>query len=154
MMRSPMLGAVVAYAVLGAAIAGANNTNANSDIIDTADCEGVIFIATLGNSTTAGVARLLVEQNDADSGTGMAALAGAMAEVTSADTNDLANQVLIVDVYQPRERYLRAVRQTATQNVAFGSLIAIKYGTRKAPIALADSGAAAITSVASPPEAA
>lgn len=119
----------------GAAVAAASNTDSNSTRIDTADCEGVIFFTTITDSVQDGVATLKVEQNTADSDTGMAALSGASADLTSAANDDLNGKVLMVSVHRPRERYLQGVRVSATQNIAFGEIYAVKYGKRKQPVA-------------------
>lgn len=119
----------------GAAIAAAANTDSNSSRIDTANCEGVIFFTTITDSVQNGVATLKVEQNPADSDAGMAALSGAQADLVSAANDDLNGKVLIVDVYRPRERYVQGVRGSATANIAFGEIYAIKYGHRKLPVA-------------------
>lgn len=118
----------------GAPIAAANNTDGNTDILDMAGWDGVVFIAPLTDSVSGGVATLTVEQNTANSNTGMAALSGAVATATSAANDDLNDKLLIVEVHKPRERYVQAVRTSATQNIAFGNVIAIRYTGRKAPI--------------------
>jgi hypothetical protein len=113
----------------------ANNVDSDSDIIDTANFEGCVFITSIIDSVQGGVATMTVEQNTANSSSGMAALsADAVATATSAASDDLNNKLLIVDVYRPRERYLRVNRTSATQNIAFGDVVAILYGPRKMPI--------------------
>lgn len=119
---------------VGAPIALANNTDSNSDRIDMAGYDGVIFIGTVTDSVQGGVATLKVEQNTADSDSGMAALSGASAAATSAANDDLNDKLLVVEVVKPQERYVQAVRTSATQNIAFGSLIAILYGEKKVPV--------------------
>lgn len=119
---------------VGAPVANASNTDSNSDRIDMAGYEGVIFIATVTDSAATGVATLKVEQNTSDSDSGMAALAGATAAKTCAINDDINDANLIVEVYRPRERYVQAVRTSATANIAFGSVIAVLYGKRKMPV--------------------
>lgn len=118
---------------VGAPIAAANNTDSNSDIIDMQGYDGVLFVGSVTDSVATGVATLKVEQNTANSDTGMAAVTGGQAQATCVANDDLNDQLLIVDVYKPRERYVQAVRTSATANIAFGSLIAILYGGRKMP---------------------
>lgn len=119
---------------VGAPVSAANNTDSNSDRIDMAGYEGVIFIATVTDSVATGVATFKVEQNTANSDSGMAAIAGASAAATCATNDDINDKVLIVEVYRPRERYVQAVRTSATANIAFGSVIAILYGKNKLPV--------------------
>lgn len=137
---------------VGAAVAAANNTDSNSTIVDMAGWDGVIFVTTVTASTATSVVTLKAEQNTANSDTGMAALSGASASATSAVTDDLNGKTLIVSVHQPRERYVQAVRTSATANSAFGQVIAILYGPRTAPTAAASTTAASADTV-SPAEA-
>lgn len=135
-----------------APVAAADDTDSNSDRLDMANYEGVIFIVPITDSVITGVATLTIEQNTADSDTGMAALSGATATATSAANDDLNDTVLIVDVYRPRERYVQAVVTSATANIAFGTMVAIQYGPKKAPITQPASVQAS-TQVVSPAEA-
>lgn len=112
----------------------ASNTDSNSDRMDMQNYDGVIFILPITDSVNTGVATLTIEQNTADSDTGMAALSGATATATSAANDDLNNTLLIVDVYRPRERYVQGVATSATANIAFGNMIAIQYKGRNAPV--------------------
>lgn len=119
---------------VNAPVAAADNTDDNSDILDMSGFEGVIFIVPITDSVATGVATLTVEQNSANSGTGMAALSGGAATATCAVNDDLNDTLLIVDVFRPQERYVQGVITSATANIAFGNTIAIQYGARKAPI--------------------
>jgi len=114
---------------VGAAVGAANNTDQNSDILDMANWQGVVFVVPVVSATTGGVATLHVEQNSVNSDSGMTAVTGGTATKTSAT----ANTLLVVDVFEPRERYVQGVVTTATQTVAVGNTIAIKYGPRKMP---------------------
>ena len=119
---------------VGAAVAAANSTDANSSRLDMAGWDGVVFLTTITDSVATGVATLKVEANTADSDSGMAAISGAVATATSAANDDLNGQLLIVDVYRPQKRYVQGVRTSATANVAFGEILAIRYRGRKAPV--------------------
>ena len=120
---------------IGDAVAAANNTDDDSDIIDTSGYLGVVFFCEITDSVDTGVATMTVEQNTANSATGMAALGAAgVATATSAANDDLNEKFLIVDVYRPRERYLRVNRTSATANIAFNTVGAILYGNRKGPV--------------------
>lgn len=136
---------------VGAPVALADDTDDNSDRLDMANWDGVVFIAPVTDSVATGVATLTVEQNDDDSDTGMAALSGAVATGTSVQNDDLNDKLLIVDVYRPLERYVQAVRTSGTANIAFGTMIAILYRGRKAPVS-AHSTVLQATRVASPSE--
>lgn len=132
-MNTPTLLSNVTLAYLAGAVVAGAAINDDSTIIDMAGYEGVIFITTIEDSVDTGVASLIVEQNAVNSGTGMAALSGAVATLTSGAADDLNGKVLAVDVYRPKERYLRVNRTSAVANIAFGSVTAIRYGQRVSP---------------------
>jgi len=120
---------------VGAPVAAANNTDSNSDRIDMSCWEGAIFIATITDSESTGVATQTIQQNTADSDSGMAALASGASTDTCVVTDDLNNQLLKTAVHKPLERYIQAVRTSATANIAFGTQIVILYGCKKLPVA-------------------
>lgn len=150
-MNAPNLYADVEIRTVGTLIAAALNTDNNSTRIDMANYEGVIFIAEIDDSVATGVATIKVEQNTADSDSGMTALSGATAVGTCAINDDLNSRSLVVSVHRPKERYLQLVRTSATANIAFGSVIAILYGRRTLPAPLHTSVIAA-ANVISPDE--
>lgn len=119
---------------LKGAVAAASNTDDDSAIFDSNGFESVLFVASITDSVSGGVATLTVEQNTANSASGMAALAGGSDALTSAANDDLNGRVLMVEVHRPRERYLRVNRTSATQNIAFGDVIAIGIPARKQPV--------------------
>lgn len=141
----------VAIDYVGAAVSNASSTDSNSTRLDMQGWNGVVFVTTITDSAATGVATLKVEQNTSDSDTGMAALTGASAAVTCAVNDDVNGKILIVDVREPRERWVQGVRTSATANIAFGEIIAIRYGPRLAPAA-ASSTTAAAAEVVSPAE--
>ncbi len=136
---------------LKGAVAAASNTDDDSAIVDTQGFDGVMFVCPLIDSVATGVATMTAQQNTANSGTGMASLAGGAAAATCAVNDDLNEKVLVVDVYRPLERYVRVKRTSATANIAFGDVIAFLYHSRVKPTAAAY--AAAVAAAASPAEA-
>ncbi|WP_300009701.1 hypothetical protein [uncultured Roseobacter sp.] len=134
---------------LAGTVAAADNTDADSAIIDMAGYEGVILFTTVEDSVSGGIATATVEQNADNSGAGMAALAGAVATLTSAANDDLNGKFLAIDVYRPRERYLRLNRASSGANIAFGPVMALRYGQRKLPAPDVDD-MGALVSVTSP----
>jgi len=119
---------------VGALVAAANNTDSNSTRLDMSGYDGVLFLCTITDSVATGVATLSVEANTADSDTGMAAITGASAAKTCTVNDDINGMLLIVDVYRPQKRYVQGVRTSATANIAFGEIIAIRYKGRAAPV--------------------
>lgn len=122
-----------------AAVTAANNTDSNSAILDMSGWDGVVFIVPLTDSVQGGVATLTVEANTANSDSGMVAITGATATATSGGNDDLNSTVLVVDVYRPLKRYVQGVITSATQNIAFGDMIAIQYAGHKLPVTVAAS---------------
>jgi hypothetical protein len=119
----------------GAAVAAAIGTDDNSSRFDMAGYDGLLFFTTITDSDATGVATLSVEENSADSDTGMTAISGASAAKTCTDNDDINETLLIVDVYKPQKRYLQGVRTSATANIAFGEIHAIRYKGKMGPIA-------------------
>lgn len=108
-----------------AAVAAANNTDSNSAIIDTQGYESVMFVVPITGSVATGVAKIQIEENDANADAGMVAVSGAMAQAVSAGTNDIASKVLVAEYVKPRKRYVQAVITSQTANVAFGEMVAV-----------------------------
>lgn len=146
-----LLNNILLYYVNAAVSAGSSISDA-SDILDMSGWEGVIFIVPITDSVATGVATLTVQQNTANSGTGMAALSGAVATATSGTNDDLNGKLLVVDVYRPRERYIRSLLTSATANIAFGDTIAILYQGSKMPITQLTAEVADSAVVTSPAE--
>lgn len=118
---------------VGAPVTAGASIDNNSDIIDMANYESVTFIAPITASVATGVAALTVEGNDANSDSGMAAVAGAVATVTSAENNDVQGRLLIVEVARPAKRFLQVVRTSATANITYGTVIAL-LKPRRVPV--------------------
>lgn len=137
---------------VGALIAAASNTNSDGDAVDTAGYDGVMFVVPITDSVDTGVATITAKQCDTSGGT-YAALSGATATATSAADDDLNGTLLVVDVYRPRERYVKLNRASSTANIAYGDVIAILYRGRKGPVSQLSAEVAASTTVVSPAEA-
>lgn len=133
----------------GDAVTAASNTDSNSSRFDMSGYDGILFVTAITDSVATGVAKLAVEQNDADSDTGMAAITGAEAAKTSAIDDDLNGKILIVDVYKPLKRYVQGVRTSATKNIAFGEIYAIRYKGKMGPVALSSTALVRTTVVGS-----
>jgi len=110
--------------------ASAASSDATSDILDTAGFDSVRFLVGFGAIVTNGVQGIKVQQNTANSATGMADLAGSA--ITVADSDD--GKVAISDIYRPQERYLRVITTRATQNSTVDFLIAELYNAKSQPI--------------------
>lgn len=116
--------------VLAAVAAG--QATSYSDILDMKGFQGVVFIAKLGDVAAGSVLTLAAQQNSANSETGMATLEGSVTHTaTSTDADD---NLLILDVVRPNERYVRAALTSATADAAKSGILAIQYGAKEVPI--------------------
>jgi len=98
-------------------------------VIDMSGWDGVICVVTMAAITTGAATSVKWQQNIIDSASGMADLLGT--SITIADSDD--DELFIMDLYKPLERYVRTVISKATQ-AAGASAIYIQYRGSKAPI--------------------
>lgn len=108
----------------------AGTSDLTSDRVDTANYEGVRFVCGFGAITAGAVTSIKVQQNTADSGTGMADLEGSAQSV--ADTDD--NKIVITEIHRPRERYVQFFIDRGTQNAVVDFLLVELYGPRTKPV--------------------
>lgn len=114
--------------VMNAVAAG--TTDQTSSAIDTAGYEGVKIYTAFGTITSGAVTSVKVQQSSDDAAAdAYADLTGT--SVTVADDDD--NQVVVHDIYRPRERYLKVVIDRGTQNAVIDGIIAVLYGADKMP---------------------
>ncbi|MCC6311189.1 MAG: hypothetical protein IT345_09780 [Trueperaceae bacterium] len=97
-----------------------------SDIIDMAGYEGIRFILAVGTITSGAVTSCKVQQNTANSSSGMADLLGTSQTIADSDSD----QLVVTEIYRPRERYVRMVVDRGTQNAVIDGLIVELYGQR------------------------
>lgn len=101
-----------------------------SDIVDMAGFDGVLFVVLWG-AITDGTPKVKAQQ---DSGAAMAAaadLAGSSVAVTTDDDNKMA----LLDIYQPQERYVRAVvTRGGSTGAVVDAILAIQYGAKNEPV--------------------
>lgn len=116
---------------VGAAVAAGSSIDSNSSIIDMDGYESVAFVTTITDSVATGVATLVVQENDANSDTGMASVDGTAATVTCAVNDDINNTLLATEYHKPAQRYVQATRTSATANIAYGEVIALLKPLRR-----------------------
>lgn len=109
--------------------ASAGQTTLTSDYVDTQGYDGVVFITSFGTITAGGAQSVKIRQATASNGSDGADLEGS--SVTVADDDD--NQIVVHDVYRPRERYVAALALRATQDSVVNGIYAILYRGSKAP---------------------
>src|SRR5712692_8868507 len=98
--------------------------------IDMSGFDGVMFIADVGALTPGQVTRLPVLGSDDDSSFG----AFATDAVTLTMDDGDSNKCLVVDVFRPRNRYVRARVQRGTANAVIDCVVAILYRKNKKPV--------------------
>ncbi len=131
--------------VMNAKAAGA--TAQNGTAVDMQNWEGVMFVALFGALTATQVTSIKAQQSTAKS-SGFSDLEGT--EAGPLDDGD-GNKALVLDIKNPRERYVRCVASRATANAVIDGVVAIQYGPRKMPAAH-DSTVVAAEAQASPAE--
>ena len=114
--------------VLAAVAAG--TTVQNGDVLDMQNFEGVMFVAALGTLTASQVTSLKAQQGAASDLSDAADLEGTLTGPMADDDDD---QLLVLDIQHPAERYVRCVVNRATANAVIDGVIAIQYGPRKMP---------------------
>lgn len=119
---------------VGDAVSAGSSIDNDSSTVDMAGFDGVVFYAKITDSVATGVATLTAEDGAASNGSDAAAISGAVDALTCAVNDDINGQLLAVDVYRPQGRYVRVNRASATANIAYGDVIAVRYnGPRKLP---------------------
>lgn len=109
--------------VLDYAAAGTGTNNGTE--INMANFEGVLFVG--GAIGTANAGNYYKVQQD--TATGMASAADLEGtKVTPGDNGDS----VYIDIYKPREQFVRIVRVRGASSIA-GAVLAIQYGPKKAP---------------------
>lgn len=130
----------------------AGTTKRTSSIIDMSGYDGVLFIIGLGTLIEDGTLDGFVEQNTANSASGMARLATTTAYTVTAADALKTQSCILVDVFRPQERYLQCNITPATQNAVVLGITAIRYRGRVKPESQ-DSTVLVATSLGSPAEA-
>lgn len=111
----------------------AGTTDVESAILDMSGYEGVVFFTSFG--TAAADNSIKVQQNTANSTSGMADLTGTSV-VSGASPS---NEDVWVEVYRPQERYVRAYVTVDTSSTV-ESVWALQYGARNQAVDNTTSG--------------
>ncbi len=108
----------------------AGTTAVNSSSVDMQGFESCTFLVALGAITTGAVTSIKVQQSGDDGvADSFADLKGT--SITIADTDD--NKIALVEVHNPRERYVRCVVSRGTANAVIDSIVAIQTGPKDEP---------------------
>ena len=113
----------------------AGTTAVNGSAIDMSGWDGISFIAAFGTLTATQVTSLKAQGGAASNLSDAADLAGTSTG-TMADGD--SNKALALDVYRPRQRYIRVVVVRGTANAVVDGVVAILYRGRQLPLATQD----------------
>lgn len=104
-------------------------TTINSSVLDTQGANGARFLTAFGAIVAGAVTSVKIQQGNLADGSDMADLEGT--SITVADDDD--NQVVVHEIHNPRERYLRVVVLRATQNSTVDAIVAELIRPRVSP---------------------
>jgi len=102
----------------------------NGVILDMQDYDGVLMIVKFASIASGATTSIKAQQGAASDMSDAADLSGT--SISVADDDD--NQIFVIDLYKPRERYVRLVVAKDSSNATAESAIYIQYSGRKMPI--------------------
>lgn len=115
--------------VMNAVAAGTSDQNSTG--VSMEGYNGVLFIAAFGALTATQVTLLKAQQSD-DDGVG-----DAYSDLEDSATAALAdadgNKMLVIDIWKPKKKYVRATIDRGTANAVIDGVIAIRYNARSVP---------------------
>lgn len=114
--------------IRGKAAVAAGTSDQHSSTIDMAGYDAVRCIALLGTLTATQVTKLLAQGGAAANGSDKAPITGAET-AAAADTD--SDKILILDVIQPRQRYITFTIDRGTANAVIDGMIIELYKARE-----------------------
>ena len=102
----------------------------NGATLDMKGYDGVLVVCKLATIATNATTSIKMQSGAASDMSDAADLTGT--GVTIADDDD--NEVKFIDLYQPRERYVRCVMDKDTSNACAESVVYIQYRGKSAPV--------------------
>ena len=127
----------------------AGTTTVNSGEIDMQNFESCLIIFAFG-AITAGAATSVKAQQSSDDAVGDAYADLEGTNITVADDDD--NQFAVLEITNPRERYVRGVISRATQNAVVDGIFVLRFGAKKLPAVDDSATVVASLTVVSPDE--
>jgi len=120
----------------------------DSDRVDMAGYDGVMFVCQVGTITGSGTVTMAAKQAATDAVGD--ALSGASVVATAAADSD---KLLVIDIFRPTDRYVGVTLTRATANSVIGGVVAIQYRAKAKPTTHdSDSMAADAVTLVSPAE--
>lgn len=113
----------------------AGTSDQDSDVLDMAGYDGVMFVAALGDVTATSVLELQVFGNTANSTSSPTPVELTADEtLNTAGASDADNKLIVVDVIRPAYRYVFARLKRGTANAVLDGMFAIQYRTKDLPV--------------------
>ena len=112
--------------VLDAVAAGTSDQNSSS--VDMKSYDAVTFVVGFGAITASAVTSIKLQGSDDDSS--FSDLAGTA--ITVADSDD--DKIVLSEINQPQQRYVRCVVDRGTQNAVIDFAVALQSKANKAPV--------------------
>jgi hypothetical protein len=106
----------------------AAQTAITSDAIDTAGYDGCLFIVPIGTIASTAVTSIKAQQCDTSGGS-YADLTGTNQAIADDDDNKLK----YIDIFRPREQFLKCVVTRGTADATIGGIIAVLYNASNRP---------------------
>jgi len=116
--------------ILESEAAGTSDT-LTSDAVDMKGFNSAYFIFTLGAITSTGTANCYLQQSSDDADADAYADLEGSAKISSGDT--ATQKIIIIEIINPGERYVKALIDRATANVEVDSISVIKFGPKGMP---------------------
>jgi hypothetical protein len=110
------------------AASAAGTTAIESDAVDLADYDGVLFLTTVGAIVTGGVQSMKVQHGDTTTP------ATDVTDLSHTVEDDDDNNSYALDFVRKDKRYARCVISRATQNSTWGEIYALLYGAKLKPV--------------------
>jgi hypothetical protein len=132
-MQSHLIDDIAVDRVMNAVAAGTTDQNGSGvDLGADGGYDGVLFIALFGTLTANQVTQLKAQQSSDDgSSDAYTDIAGSQGDAL-ADTD--GNDMLVLDIFRPEERYVRPVVERGTANAVIDGVIAIRYRAKERPV--------------------
>lgn len=108
----------------------AGTSNYSSTPVDMQGYDGVKFYVPVSTHTAAGTVAATFSEGASTSA--FNTLTATSANMTG--TTDADSRVMVVDIYRPKDRYVRTTITRATQNTSIGPIVAELYGASKMAI--------------------
>lgn len=121
------------------AATAAGQTAIESIGVDMSGYDGVMFAVCTQAITAGGVQSINAAGSATLNGTyaDLYPAGGVEADGDLAIADDDDNKLILLDIYKPASRFVRAEISRATQNSAFGEIVAYRYGKRDKPVIMA-----------------